>query len=640
MPHGYNGRVLHVDLTSGELTVEQPAEKFYRKYMGGSAMALAYLLKDMPAGVDPLGPENVLALFVSVITGAPVSGQSRLTAAARSPLTGCIGDSQCGGFFPAELKFAGFDGIVVKGCAPKPVYLWLHDGEAELRDASHLWGRVTGEVDEMLKHELGDNKIEVLQVGPAGEKAVRFAAIMNMHTRANGRTGMGAVMGAKLLKAIAVRGTQKPTLADKEALNELARWGATHVSKSGIAGTAKYGTAETIGLNNADGGLPTRNFSSGYYEDYEPINGPTMYDTILRGAPQGQQDRLGRDTCFACAVRCKRVVEVKEGPYPVDPYYGGPEYESLSTLGSYCGVKDLAAVCKANENCNKYGLDTISCGATIAWAMECFENGLLTVEDTGGIDLHFGNADAVVSLTEMIGKREGFGDVLAEGSARVAQRVGRGTERFLITSKNQEAPAHMPQVKRTLAVIYAANPFGADHQSHEHDPAYAPYPERMAQIGLDDPQPPRTLNAEMVRFALVTQQAYSALDSLNVCQFVFGPAWHLYSMNQLTDVVRAVTGWDVSLYEIMKVGERRLNMLRAFNAREGIGRERDTLPDRFFDEPLKGGPSDGWALERDEWRRAMDSYYAMAGWDVKTGTPTRPTLEAVGLGWVADQLDI
>jgi len=300
----------------------------------------------------------------------------------------------------------------------------------------------------------------------------------------------------------------------------------------------------------------------------------------------------------------------------------------------------LAAVCKANENCNKYGLDTISCGATIAWAMECFENGLLTMEDTGGIDLHFGNADAVVRLTEMIGKREGFGDVLAEGSARVAQRVGRGTERFLITSKNQEAPAHMPQVKRTLAVIYAANPFGADHQSHEHDPAYAPYPERMAQIGLDDPQPPRTLNAEMVRFALVTQQAYSALDSLSVCQFVFGPAWHLYSMNQLTDVVRAVTGWDVSLHEIMKVGERRLNMLRAFNAREGIGRERDTLPDRFFDEPLKGGPSDGWALDRDEWRRAMDSYYAMAGWDVKTGTPTRPTLEAVGLGWVADQLEI
>ena len=640
MPHGYTGRILHVNLTTGELIVEQPDEKFYRKYMGGSAMALTYLLNQMPAGVDPLGPDNVLAFFLSVITGAPISGQSRLTVAAKSPLTGCIGDSQCGGFFPAQMKFAGFDGIVVKGRSPKPVYLWLHDGHAELRDAGHLWGRVTGEAQEMLKQELGDDRIEVLQVGPAGEKCVRFAAIMNMCSRAAGRTGMGAVMGSKNLKAIAVRGAQKPTIADNAALNAVARWGAINVPKSDIAGLSKYGTAEVIGLNNADGGLPTRNYASGFFEQYEDLNGPTMYDTILRGAAAGQQDRLGRDTCYACSVRCKRVVEIKEGSYPLDASYGGPEYESLSTLGSYCGVNNLAAVCKANEDCNKYGLDTISCGATIAWAMECFENGLLTLEETGGLDLHFGNADAVVQLTEMIGRREGFGDFLAEGSARAAQRIGRGTQRFLITCKNQEAPAHMPQVKRTLAVIYAVNPFGADHQSHEHDPAYAPYPERMAQIGLHDPQPRRAMNAEMVRFALVTQQVYSALDSLNVCQFVFGPAWHLYSMNHLTEVVRAVTGWDVSLYEIIKVGERRLNMLRAFNAREGIGRERDTLPDRFFDAPLTGGPSDGLVLDRDEWRRALDSYYAMAGWDANTGYPTRATLEAIGLGWVADRIGL
>ncbi len=640
MPHGYHGRVLHVNLTSGELSIEQPEEKFYRKYMGGSAMALIYLLRDMPAGVDPLSPENILALFLSVITGAPISGQSRMTAAAKSPLTGCIGDSQCGGFFPAEMKFAGFDGIVIKGRAAKPVYLWLHDGQAELRDATHLWGHVTGEVQEMLRYELGDDRIEVLQVGPAGEKGVRFAALINMRSRANGRTGMGAVMGSKNLKAVVVRGNQRPSIADPATLKALARWGVTQLPQSDIAGLSKYGTSEVIGLNNADGGLPTRNYTSGVFEHYEKINGPTLYETLLRGATQGQQDRMGRDTCYACAVRCKRVVEQTSGTYILDPTYGGPEYESLATLGSYCGVHDLAALCKANENCNRYGLDTISCGATIAWAMECFENGLLTKEDTGGLDLHFGNAETVVKLTEMIGRREGFGDLLAEGSARAAQRLGRGSERFLITSKDQEAPAHMPQVKRTLAVIYAANPFGADHQSHEHDPAYAPYPERMAQIGLHDPQPPLTLNAEMVRFALVTQHAYSALDSLNVCQFVYGPAWHLYSMNQLTEVVRAVTGWDVSLYEIMKVGERRLNMLRAFNAREGIGRERDTLPERFFTQPLKGGPSDGYVLDREEWQRAMDTYYAMAGWDVQSGTPTRPTLEALGLGWVADLLGL
>jgi len=640
MPHGYNQKVLHVNLTTGELTVEQPDERFYRKYLGGSAMGLYYLLKLMPAGVEPLSPDNILTLCLSVITGAPISGQSRMTASAKSPLTGCIGDAQCGGFFPAEMKFAGFDAIILKGRATAPVYLWIHDGEAELRPAGHLWGRVTGEVDDILKQELGDNRIQVAQVGPAGENGVRFAAIMNMSNRANGRTGMGAVMGSKNLKAVVVRGTHKPGIADKEALSRLARWGAEHLARSDVAGLAKYGTAETTGQQQVVGGLPTRNWASGVFDEgWEALNGPTMYDTILRGADQGQQDRYGRDTCYACTVRCKRVVEHEGGAYPLHPQYGGPEYETTSTLGGYCGVSDLLAVARAAELCNQYGMDTISCGATIAWAMECYEAGLLTPEDTGGLELRFGNAGAVVRMVEMIARREGFGDVLAEGSARAASRLGRG-QQFLVCSKNQEAPAHMPQLKRSLALIYAVNPFGADHQSHEHDPAYRPYPVRMAQIGLMDPQPDLALNAEIVRFALVTQHFYSLTDSIDVCQFVYGPAWHLYDSNQLVEVVKAVTGWDTTLYELMKVGERRLNMLRAFNAREGIGREADTLPDRFFDRPLKGGPSDGYVLDREEWRKAVDTYYGMCGWDVATGYPTRATLEGLSIGWVADELGL
>jgi len=629
-----------VNLTTGDLTVEEPEEKFYRKYMGGSAMGLYYLLQEMPAGVDPLGPDNILALCLSVMTGTPISGQSRMTAVAKSPLSGGIGDSQCGGFFPAELKFAGFDAIIIKGKAPKPVYLWIHDGQAELRDAGHLWGRITGEVEATLKEELGDDKIEVLQVGPAGEKGVRFAALINMSNRANGRTGMGAVMGSKNLKAVAVRGTSKPTIADKAALNELARWGATYFPESDIAGLGKYGTAETTGAQQRAGGLPTYNFTSGVFDGWEAIDGTTMYDTILRGADQGQQDRYGRDTCYACTVRCKRVVEITEGPYKVDPHYGGPEYETTSTFGNYCGVSDLAAIAKANEICNKYGMDTISCGATIAWAMECFEEELLTLEDTGGIELRFGNAQAMVQMTEMIAKRQGFGDILAEGSARAAAQIGRGTEEFLITTKNQETPAHMPHTKRTLALIYAVNPFGADHQSHEHDPSYRHYPERMAQLGLHDPQPKLALNAEMVRYAMTTQRLYSAMDSINVCQFVFGSAWQLYGPNHLVRAAQAVTGWNVSLYELMQVGERRLNMLRAFNAREGIGREADTLPKKFFTRPLKGGKTEDYVLDYDEWRRAVDTYYAMCGWDVKTGHPTRTKLEALGLGWVADKLGL
>ena len=567
MPHGYTGKILHVNLTTGDLTIEEPEEKFYRTYMGGSAMGMHYLLKEMPAGADPLGPDNILALSVGVMTGAPISGQSRLTSTAKSPLTGCIGDAQSGGFFPAELKFAGFDAIIIKGKAERPTYLWIHDGEAELRDASHLWGRITGEAEAILKEELDDGKIEVLQIGPAGEKGVRFAALINMSNRANGRTGMGAVMGSKNLKAVAVRGTNKPSVADKDTLNDLARWGAAAVPESDVDGLAKYGTAETTGSQQTDGGLPTYNFNSGVFDGWEAIDGTTMYDTILKGANEGKQDRYGRDTCYACTIRCKRVVEIKEGPYKVDPHYGGPEYETSSTFGNYCGVSDLAAVAKANELCNKYGMDTISCGATVAWAMECFEEELITVEDTGGIELRFGSAEAMVKMVEMIANREGIGDILAEGSAHAAAKIGRGTEEFLITSKNQEAPAHMPQTKRTLALIYAVNPFGADHESHEHDPSYADYPERMAQLGLNDPQPDLALNEEMVRFAMITQHMYSAMDSINVCQFVYGPAWQLYGPDQLVKAAQAVTGWNVSLYELMQVGERRLNMMRAFNAR-------------------------------------------------------------------------
>ena len=539
MPYGYNGKILHVNLTNGEFRVEKPGEAFYRKYMGGSALAMHYLLKEMPAGVDPLGSKNVLVLALSVLTGSPISGQSRMTAAAKSPLTGAIGDSQGGGLFPAELKFAGFDAIVIKGKSEKPIYLWIEDGNFELRDASHLWGKITGEAESAIKSELGDNKIEVLQIGPAGENGVRFAGIFSMSNRANGRTGMGAVMGSKNLKAIAVRGKNRPKAADKVRLNQLAKWGASNLDDSDIAGLAKYGTAETTGANQASGTLPTFNYNSGVFDGWEPIDGTTMYDTILRGAAEGKQDRLGRDTCYACTVRCKRVVEITEGPYQVDPHYGGPEYETTSTFGNYCAIDNLAAISKANEICNKYGMDTISCGATISWAFEAFNEGKLTLDDTDGLDLTWGNAASMVALTEKIAKRDGIGDLLAEGSKRAAKKIGRGTEAYLITFKGQEAPAHMPRVKRSLAVIYATNPFGADHQSHEHDPAFEDdfeyYKERMVALGFTEGVETRSLGAEKIRFAVEGQRMYSAMDSLNLCQFVFGPAWQLYTTCPDTD---------------------------------------------------------------------------------------------------------
>lgn len=646
MPTGYNGKILHVNLTTGELTVEAPPESFYRKYMGGSALNMHYLLKEMPAGADPLGPDNILALSVGVTTGAAVSGQSRMTATAKSPLTGAIGDAQCGGFFPAEMKFAGFDAFIIKGKAARPVYLWVNDGHYELRDASHLWGKITGEVEAILKTELGDKDIEVAQVGPAGERGVRFASIINMSNRANGRTGMGAVMGSKNLKAVVVRGKEgkkKFTVANKKGLNDLARLGAKMFPTSDVAGLGKYGTAETTGAQQSVGMLPSFNFNSGVFDNWEKIDGPTMYDTILLGANEDKQDLKGRDTCYSCTIRCKRVVEITEGPYKVDPHYGGPEYETTSTFGNYCGVDDLAAISYANQLCNQYGMDTISCGATIAWAMECFENGLITPEDTGGIELKFGNAAAMVKMTELIARGEGFGQILGMGSAAAAKAIGRGTEEYLITSKGQEAPAHMPQMKRSLALIYAVNPFGADHQSSEHDPVYeekVAYPERLGSLGLTEAQPVRSLTPEKVRFARETQYFYSLMDSVNVCQFVYGPAWQLYGPEDLLQMIQVVTGWDVTMEELQEVGERRLNMLRAFNAREGIDREHDKLAEKMFKKALQGGPSDGIAVDRAQFETALDEYYRQNDWDVETGAPTRHKLEALELGWVADQLKV
>ncbi len=630
MPYGYSGKILHVDLTTGRLEIEEPEERFYRRYLGGSALGMHYALRLIPPGADPLGPENVLILSLGVTTGAAISGQSRVTATAKSPLSGAIGDSQAGGFWPAEARYAGFDAFVIRGQAEKPVYLWVQDGEAELRDAAHLWGQPTGQVQAAIRQELGDPKIEVLQCGPAGERGVRFAALINMSNRANGRTGMGAVMGSKNLRAVAVRGHRKPEIADREALAALAKWGAQHFPQSDVYGMGLYGTAAVLAPQHRRGGLPTRNWSSGVFEGYEAISGETMSDTILQK----------RDTCYACVIRCKRVVETEFQGQKVDPLYGGPEYETLATFGSYCGVDDLNAIAYANQLCNMYGLDTISCGATVAFAMDCFERGLLTPTDTDGLELRFGNAEAMVRTVEAIALRRGLGDLLAEGTARAAARIGRGAEDLVVAVKGHDLPAHMPEVKRSLALIYAVNPFGADHQSSEHDPSYESgyphYRERLSALDLLDPQPKFSLGPEKVRYALYTQWFYSMLDSLNVCQFVWGPAWHLYGPGQLVEMVRAVTGWEMSLWELMKVGERRVNMMRAFNAREGFSREQDVLPPRLA-QPKVGGPSDGLAVPPEELERAKDIYYAMSGWDAQ-GIPTRAKLEELSLGWVVDLL--
>ncbi|HUI90430.1 MAG TPA: aldehyde ferredoxin oxidoreductase family protein [Anaerolineales bacterium] len=631
MPFGYNGKILHVDLTQGTLTVEEPPESFYRKYMGGSAMGLYYILKEMPKGVDALSAENVLTLFTGVATGAAISGQSRINANAKSPISGAIGDSQGGGYFPAELKFAGFDGIVFKGKSPKPVYLTIIDGSCELHEASHLMGKITGEVDEILKKELGDDKIEILQHGPAAERGVLFSTMLSMSSRNNGRTGMGLVMASKNLKAVVARGRKKVELADPKAVTALNRTGPKEMpSNPDVDGTGKFGTAAVVIVQNTMGTLPTRNYMEGQFESPEPISGEKMAETVLKQ----------RDTCFACVVRCKRVVEIEEGPYKVDPYYGGPEYETIGMFGSSCGISNLAAIARASQICNQYGVDTIACGGTLAFAMECYEKGIITKEQTNGIELRFGDADAMLAALDAIVKAEGpLGQVLSQGSERAAKIWGHGADECLTTVKGAEAPAHMPQAKRSLGLIYAVNPFGADHQSSEHDwmieegMASDLYMGRLALMDMPNRLAPLSLGPDKVKFAYLTEVFYSILDTVELCQFVWGPAWTLYGPKETVDFVAAVTGWDVTLDELMAVGMRRLNLLRMFNAREGFDRAQDKLPKKFF-KALKGtGPTAGIALTHEEIDSAIDEYYKMAGW-TPNGIPTAETLKKLDLAWV------
>lgn len=620
---GYCGRILHIELSTGQIEIESPPESFYRAYLGGSAMGTHYLLKHTSPGCDPLGPENTLCIMTGVITGAPISGQSRVTATAKSPVSGLIGDSQSGGFWPAELKRAGFDGIVIHGRSSAPCWLWVHDGKAELRDAGALWGRVTGNVEDAIRSQLRDERVQVLQCGPAAENGVRYGALISSTSRANGRTGMGTVMASKNLRAVAVRGTDYVKLADPTALKELAAWGAAALPESGVFGMRELGTASGLLPLNEQGGLPTRNWSSGVFEGAEEISGERMTDSVLKG----------RGACYGCIVGCKRVVEIDSRPCRVDPRYGGPEYETLAAMGSYCGVSDLAAICRANQLCNMHGIDTISCGATIAWAMDCFERGLISEKDTGGIDLRFGSADALVKLVEAVARREGIGHLLGEGSQRAARHLGVGGD-LVVAVKGQELPAHMPQHKRSLALIYAVNPFGADHQSHEHDPFYsAAYSDRMNELGLSGELPADTLDATKVQHAFYTQLFYSATDSVCACQFVFGPSYQLYGPGQLVEAIRAVTGWSFSLWELMKVGERRLNLLRLFNLREGAASEQDTIPAKLG-VPLVGGPTEGVVVPEAQVEDAKARYYDMAGWD--PSGRRRAKLDELGIGWICD----
>ena len=629
MSIGKDVKILRVNLTTGSIEVETLADDFYRLYPGGKALAGYILLNELQPHTDPLSPENVLVIASGMLTGAPVSTATRYVVSARSPLTNAYGESEAGGFWGPELKQAGFDAIVVKGASAEPVYLWIKDGEVELRSADHLWGRTTYEVQEAIRAELEDKKIRVLQIGIAGENLVRFAGLTNELRHFNGRNGLGAVMGSKKLRAIAVRGSTryKDNAYDPESLSALGKKLAKQVREHPASWSLmQTGTPILVEPLHNSGMLPTRNFRQGAFDGKDGIKWEAYEKEIY----------TGNKSCYACAVRCKREVKVEGKQSP----YGGPEFETVGAFGSDCGVNDIQAVAKAGELCNAYMLDSISTGATIAFAMECFENGMIGLDDTDGIDLRFGNADAMLQMVEKIARRDGFGDLLAEGSLRTAEKIGSDAIKYAMQVKGQELPMHEPRGKYNIGMSYAISEIGADHLVVAHDSALAnedslSYKSALP-LGIRSAQPPLSMNKEKMHHFYVLERWGSFEKVIGYC--FFGPAPR--SFIQPEDVllsVNAATGWDLTIEDLLDIGERGTNMARIFNMREGFTRADDTLPERLFG-GLENGKLAGRPFPRDEFEEALSNLYELKGWDRETGVPSRERLESLSMGWAADLL--
>jgi aldehyde:ferredoxin oxidoreductase len=631
MPTDRDYKILRVNLTTGSIQTELLPEDFYRLYPGGKALAGYFLLKEMPANTEPFDPDNLLILAAGLLTGAPISTTTRFVVAGRSPLTHAVGSSEAGGYWGPELKQAGYEAIIITGRSEKPVYLWIKDQTVELRSAEHLWGKSTAEAQAAIREELGDSLVRVLQTGIAGENLVRFSGLTNDLRHFNGRNGMGAVFGAKNLRAVAVRGSRRyqETASDPDGLRELGKKVARQVRDNPQSWELQYrGTPGLIEPLNTAGMLPTRNFRQGAFEGADDIKWEAYESELL----------VGCKTCFACAVRCKREVQI-DG---VTSVYGGPEYETLAAFSSNCGIADLQVIAKANELCNAYMLDSISAGLTISFAMECFENGLIDTRDTDGLELRFGNSEAMLAMVEKIAKREGFGDLLAEGSKRAAEKIGRGAMAYAQQVKGQEIPMHEPRGKYNVGMGYALAEIGADHLIVTHDTMLAnvdaqPF-KNAAPLGITRAEPARSLNEEKVRQYLILENWNSFENTVGYC--FFGPAPRgLIHPDDVLASINLATGWEMSMDDLLEIGERAVNLHRLFNVREGFSSEDDDLPKRFF-EGLENGLLKGESIDRDVFLTARAQLYVLKGWDPETGIPTRARLESLGLGWAADLLEL
>jgi len=625
--YGYAGKILRVNLSNKMHSTEKLSDEDAKKFIGGKGTAVRILFNELRPKIDPLGPENKLVYAIGPFAATGIPLNSRWVVAGKSPETGIWADSYCGGTFAVQLKKAGYDALVVEGTSKDPVYINIFNDDVEVRDASHLWGKMTLETELDIAHDLGitnrrEDNPAVVNIGPAGENLVKFAAVMHTAHRAAGRAGLGAVMGSKKLKAIAVRGTKNVSTANPTKVREIMKAISTEtITNPNIVNFTKHGQVGFVGALNQLGMLPTKNFQQGTYDKYESISGETMTQTILKS----------RNTCSQCAVDCKREVEVLDGPYaPIEPEYGGPEYENDAALGSLLLIDDLKAISKENQLCNAYGLDTISTGVVIAWIMECIDRGIFSKADIDGIDATWGKADAALKLIEKIAMRDGAGNILAEGVKVAAKKLGRGSERYAVEVKGLEIPMHEPRAKKGLGLSYATSPRGGCHMQAFHDPEFeAPNlaPEIGITLGLDRHDTSRN----KVDIIKRSQDWVAITNSLLLCT---SPGWSGYNYTKpafLTDAYDAVTGWDLTVDDLMRAGERMNNLCRCFNAREGITRKDDYLPPRFTEDSLPDGPSKGQRITKEELQSMLDNYYDLRGWDKTTGNPTSAKLKELGL---------
>ncbi|MEM2892047.1 MAG: aldehyde ferredoxin oxidoreductase family protein [Thermoplasmata archaeon] len=610
MADGYVGKVLRVDLTNEKITTEPLNREWAKLHIGGKGLGARYLFEELKPGIDPLSPDNILMIWTGPLTGTMVPLTSRYVVITKSPLTGTFLDSYAGGYFAPELKYAGFDGVIITGKAKKPVYLWIKDGKAEIRDAKNLWGKDTYATEALIRKETGESKARVASIGPAGEKLALIASITSDLTRNAGRGGGGAVFGSKNLKAVAVRGTlglEVPNMEDflkmtKEMLLK------DVVENPDHAGSITDGTPIIVDMSQNAGILPTRNWTSGEFEASTGINSDALKTRVL----------VRRKACMDCGIGCGSWSKVKSGKFK-GAATEGPEYETIGLCGSNCGIKNIEAVVKYAEDCDRLGLDTISAGAATAFAMELYEKGILTKKDTGGLDLRFGNEEAYAKMPAMIAERKHVGALLADGVKRAAKKIGKGAERFTVEVKGSEYPAYDPRGSIGMALAYATADRGADHNRA--------WPVAQDAYGSGDPWDPEGKAAICVEDQTRTSVKWSFI----FCDF------YAVSFPNMAKYYTAVTGVKADEQHLRMVGRRNWNLVRAFNVREGFSRKDDTLPERIEKDPLPSGKTKGKTVPRADFEKMLSDYYKLWGWD-EQGRPTKKTLQEVGLSDIVKKL--